>query len=68
MATKAKKNSPEHRKGLIELYETQLQDAGKFMTIVLVEAIRKLKQTTIKPTAIEDWVVKLEKLYRKNLS
>jgi hypothetical protein len=65
METKVKTNSQEHREGLILLYETQLEDAGKFMTIVLNEAIRKLKKTTLKPTNIENWVVNLEKQWRK---
>lgn len=62
---KAPKNSKGHREGLIELYEYQLQDAGKFMTIVLKEAIRKLKESDLKPTKVEDWVVNLEKSWSK---
>jgi hypothetical protein len=50
-----------HRIGLIELYEDQIQDAGPFMTIVLEEAVRKLKETQLEPKKIEDWVVRLEK-------
>jgi hypothetical protein len=50
-----------HRTGLIELYEDQIQDAGPFMTIVLEEALRKLKETQLDPKKIEDWVVRLEK-------
>ena len=50
-----------HRIGLIELYEDQIQYAGTFMTIVLEEALRKLKETPLDPKKIEDWVVRLEK-------
>ena len=54
-----------HRKGLIELYNNQLGSAGKFMTIVLKEAIRKLKETDLSPLKIEEWVVNLEKSWNK---
>lgn len=52
-----------HRKGLIELYENQLEEAGTFMSIVLKEAIRKLKETKLNPKKVEDWVIKLEKTW-----
>lgn len=57
----------EHRQGLIKLYTSQLHDGNeesKFMTIVLTEAIRKLKETKLSPSKIEKWVVKLEKAWR----
>jgi hypothetical protein len=57
----------EHRKGLKELYFNQLLESGNFMMAVLTEAIRKLNYTDIDPKKIEDWVTKLEKLYRKTL-
>lgn len=54
----------EHRQGLILLYKDQITESGKFMTVVLEEALRKLEETNIKPKKIEDWVVKLEKDFR----
>lgn len=53
------------RKGLIELYNNQLEDAGPFMTLVLNEAIRKLNETELEPRRVEDWVVNLEKSWNK---
>jgi hypothetical protein len=53
------------RKGLIELYSNQLQDAGPFMTLVLNEAIRKLNETELELRRVEDWVVNLEKSWNK---
>lgn len=53
------------RKGLIELYNNQLEDAGPFMTLVLNEAIRKLNETELEPKRIENWVVNLEKSWNK---
>jgi hypothetical protein len=61
------KNFEEDRKGTIELYENQLDAAGDFMKIVLIEAIRKLKETDIDPEKIERWVVKLERNWMKFL-
>jgi hypothetical protein len=37
------------------------------MNIVLIEAIRKLKETDINPIKIENWVVGLEKMWMKFL-
>ena len=56
-----------HRQGLIELYEDQLQKKteSKFMIMVLIEAIRKLKESNSKPNKVESWIVDLEKLWRK---
>lgn len=54
----------EHKKGLISLYEEQLFKAGPFMSIVLKEAIRKLKESDLPPTKVENWVVNLEKAWR----
>jgi len=61
------KKFEEHRRGTIDLYENQLDDAGYFMKAVLTEAIRKLKETDIDPEKIERWVVKLERSWMKNL-
>lgn len=55
-----------HREKLIELYETQLEDSGYFMRVVLEEALRKLKETKLPPARIEKWVVKLEKAYNNS--
>jgi hypothetical protein len=53
-----------NRLKLINLYESQLTDSGKFMTIVLTEAIRKLKEIpNVDINKVENWVVKLEKTY-----
>lgn len=49
-----------HRKGLIDLYNKQLEDANQYMVIVLQEAIRKLRETDIHPYDIENWVIRLE--------
>ena len=57
----------EDRLSLIELYENQLHGEYQFMSIVLKEAIRKLKESDIKREKIEDWVVDLEKMWRKSL-
>lgn len=59
-------NREEHRKGLIDLYESQLRDTKDkpFMKIVLKEALRKLKKGNLPPKRIENWVVKLEKDWR----
>ncbi len=54
----------EHREGLIKLYQTQLYDAGKHMTLVLNEAIRKL-MNDVNPNDVEQWVVNNEKSWRK---
>lgn len=53
------------RKGLFNVYQLQVIEAGPFMKIVLKEAIRKLKETDIHPSKIENWVVKLEKDWMK---
>lgn len=58
-------NPIEHRNGTIRLYESQLEDAGEFMTFILKEAIRKLKETELSTHKIEKWVIKLEKTYMK---
>ena len=62
-----KHNSKKHRTKTIELWESQLYDAGPFITLVLKEGIRKLKVTgkfEMKPMDIEQWVVTLEKNWR----
>ena len=57
-------NSRQHREGLISLYEEQVGEAGSFMKVVLMEAIRKLKESKVEPSQVEDWVVRLEKDFR----
>lgn len=54
-----------HREGLIEIYNSQMEDTGPFMKIVLKEALRKLKETNLNPKDIENWVVNLEKGWMK---
>jgi hypothetical protein len=54
----------EHREGTISLYESQMQDAGPFMKIVLTEALRKLRESDLKPKRVEKWVTNLEKSFR----
>jgi hypothetical protein len=62
----AKITIEEHRKELIKLYTNQLEEAGKFMKVVLEEAIRKLCNCpNLNPTKVEDWVVNLEKSWNK---
>lgn len=59
-----------YRKGLIELYQSQLSDLETegdypFMCLVLKEAIRKLVECpSLDAKRIENWVVKLEKDWR----
>ena len=50
---------------LIRLYENQLHEAGPFMTLVLNEAMHKLKESNIHPKRVENWVVRLERNWRK---
>jgi hypothetical protein len=57
----------EWRNGLLDLYQSQINGADEFMTAVLKESIRKLKETDIHPSKIEDWVVNLEIMWRKML-
>lgn len=52
-----------NRLKLILLYENQLPDEGEFMTLVLTEAIRKLRDTNLPIRKIENWVIKLEKTW-----
>ncbi len=55
------------RTGLIEMYTDQLKTAGPFMTAVLKEAVRKLRDTDEKRLPrkkIENWVIRLEKDFR----
>ena len=59
-----KNNTPEHREGLIIHYENQAQTAGPFMKIVLKEAIRKLNESDLNPSQVEEWVIRLEKDFR----
>ena len=67
----------EHRKGLIEMYETFQSEAYSqvepevidrpFQHMLFTEALRKLNKTTIHPKKIEQWVVRVEKAWRKKL-
>jgi hypothetical protein len=47
MGLKKLEDINKYRLGLIGLYEEQLQETGPFMTLVLSEAIRKLKEYPI---------------------
>lgn len=58
------KNDIIHRKGLIELYNKQILYETKFMKLVLENAIHKLENKK-NPKKVEDWVVDLEKKWRK---
>ncbi len=59
-----KNNTQEHRDGLIIHYENQIKCAGPFMKVVLTEAIRKLNESSLNPTQVEEWVIRLEKDFR----
>lgn len=55
----------QHKIGLINLYTDQInQEESPFMVIVLKEAIRKLGDG-VDPHKVENWVVKLEKIWRQ---
>ena len=56
-----------HRKELIEMYEGMVsdQEETEFMQVVLNKALYYLKNKPAKPKDVEDWVSKLERLYRK---
>ena len=58
-----------YRLGLIGLYEEQLQETGPFMTLVLSEAIRKLKEYRIDVSGSETLYEDFRKLktHEKNL-
>lgn len=66
-AKRIKAKSESHKKGLLKLYKNQLktEKESKFMTMVLKSAINKLKNSTISSKKIENWVINLEKLWRK---
>ena len=55
-----------HKDGLIKLYNDQLYGSTEFMKLVLNDAINKLNND-VEPTKVEDWVVNIEKLWRKLL-
>ena len=57
-------NTKEYRQGLIKLYKDQQESETNFMYAVLKKAILALESGR-NPTDIEDWVVKMEKEYRK---
>jgi len=53
-----------HKTGLLKLYIDQLNsEESKFMKIVLENAIYKLEHD-VDSRQVENWVVKLEKLWR----
>jgi hypothetical protein len=55
----------QHKIGLINLYSDQInQEESQFMVIVLKEAIQKLGNG-VDPHKVENWVVKLEKIWRQ---
>ena len=57
----------EHREGLIELYESQLEkESSEFMIAVLKTTLEMLKASYVHPHSVEKRVVKLEKLYKKD--
>jgi hypothetical protein len=63
---KFKKNTPEDKKQLIALYEQQVQgEHSSFMKLVLIRALHILKNSDSKPSKVEDWVVDIEKMWRK---
>ena len=54
-----------HKIGLTNLYLNQIsENKSDFMDIVLREALRKLT-SGVDPSKVEDWVVNLEKMWRK---
>jgi len=53
-----------HKVGLLNIYISQMEDESDFMKIVLKDAIRKLTNG-IDPIKVEDWVINLEKQWRK---
>ncbi len=67
---KVKKNSEEHRKGLTQMYTSLCNEAvcnkNRFQSVLFDSALLKL-QNGIKPTKVENWVVKMEKLWTKFL-
>lgn len=66
--TKREQQIEEHRKGLIEMYESMLFDGEtSFMTPVLEQALRYLKKTKVNPKKVERWVVKLETTFKTTL-
>jgi hypothetical protein len=56
----------EHTDSLLRLYIEQLESEseGEFMVLVLHRAIRKLRGG-VKPKKVENWVVTMEKNWRK---
>ena len=62
---KAKKKAIPHKDGLIKLYrEQRCYEKSIFMRLVLDDALLKLRND-VDPKKVEDWVVDLEKLWRK---
>lgn len=53
-----------HRLWLINHYEHSIREGRPFMNAVLIEAIRKLRETDVHPRYVENWVVTLEKNWR----
>jgi hypothetical protein len=57
-------NTKEYRQGLIKLYNQQLIGEGAYMILVLNTAIVLLENGN-NPTSVENWVVNMEKIFRK---
>lgn len=55
----------QHRQDLLDLYENISREESTYMKAVLIEAVRRLTETNIKPKRVENWVVKCEKQWRK---
>ena len=63
-----KPSKEEYKIQLLKLWKEQLaQGETQYMTIVMTEAIRKLEETDLDPKAVENWVVLLEKTWRKSI-
>lgn len=50
-----KLNTPEHKQWLINCYETEIGEDRPFQNTVFTEAIRKLKESDLKCTQVEEW-------------
>lgn len=63
MATKT-----EHKEGLVKMYQTYKSDSqpNGFMFVLFDNAIHKL-ENGIEPKKVEQWVVDMEKLWKKFL-
>ena len=61
---KKKVNTEEHREWLINRYQEDLSDDKPFRNMVLTEGIRKLKESSLKPTEVERWTEGVIKAWR----